>query len=269
MAKLAEQVFDIGFTDTLAGRDTPAHRLDPRAKLLVTVFYCGIAVSFDRYTVSAIVPLILYPAFLCIVGKIPFSYIGKKILWVSPFALTVGIFNPLLEPQPISEICGITVSAGQVSFASILLRFVLTVGAAAALSAVTGFYPLLRAAERLGVPRVLILQMMFFFRYLFVLASQAVRMIRARNLRSFGARGIGLRSYGPLTGHLLLRTLDRAERIYQAMNTRGFRGEIRLLRPLRFRVSDALFIAGWSAFFVAVRFLNLSAFIGRSAMELF
>jgi cobalt/nickel transport system permease protein len=269
MANLAEQVFDIGLTDALAGRDTPVHRLDPRAKLLVTLFYCAVAVSFDRYTVSALIPLIAYPVFLCTVGKIPFSYIGRKILLVSPFALTIGIFNLLSEPQPVSEIFGITVSAGQVSFVSILLRLVLTVGAVSALAAVTGFYPLLRAAERLGVPRVLILQMMFFFRYLFVLVSEAVRMIRARNLRSFGARGMGLRSYGPLAGHLLLRTLSRAEKIYQAMNARGFSGEIRLLRPLRFRPADVVFVSAWTAFFVAARLLNIPDIIGRAAMELF
>lgn len=267
MASLAQQVNDIGFMDTLSRLDTPVHRLDPRAKLLVTLLFCGFVVSFDRYSVAAVIPFAAYPVFLCGFGRIPISYILRKILWVSPFALMIAIFNPLLETRPMLDIASISITAGQLSFGSILMRFVLTVGATLSLLSVTGFYPLLCAADRLGAPKVLVLQLMFFFRYLFVLASETVRVLRARSLRSFGRRGFGLSSFGPLAGHLLLRTLDRAERIYQAMNARGFEGEVRLLRPLRFRGADAIFVIGWVLFFAVVRRTDWAALIGRWVLE--
>ena len=63
-------------------------------------------------------------------------------------------------------------------------------------------------------------------------------MGQARRLRSFGRRGMGWRVYGQMLGQLLLRTFARAQRIYLAMKCRGFDGEIRVGRPLRFGAAD-------------------------------
>ena len=267
MSRLAKQVAEIGVTDTLAAQDTPVHRLDPRAKLAATVLYLGVVVSFDRFTVSALIPLVFFPVYLCASGRIPPGYIFRKMVWVSPFALAAAAVNPFLDTQPLTTFCGMNISAGQVSFLSVILRFALTVGATLALLAVTGFYRLVWAAERLGLPKVLAVQLMFFFRYLFVLAAEAIRMMRARSLRTFSNRGMGLRSYGPLTGRLLLRTLDRAERIYTAMTARGFAGTVHSLSPHRFRMRDGIFVAGWTLFFATVRWIDLPAALGRAAME--
>ncbi len=265
MANLAKQMVDLSRMDTLSRQAGPIHQLDPRAKLLVTLFFCAVAVSFDRHSVARLLPLLLFPAVLCGVGRIPVLYILKKIVWVSPFALMVAIMSPLLETRPVLTLGEYVVTAGQLSFLSILLRFALTVGATLCLLAVTGFYPLLQAAERLGAPKVLVVQLMFFFRYIFVLFEETGRMLRARSLRAFGV-GLGLASFGPLTGRLLLRTLDRAERIHRAMSARGFTGEIRLCRPLRFRFADGVFIVSWLSFFALVRCVDVTSAVGRFVM---
>ena len=267
MSRLAKQVAEIGVTDTLAAQDTPVHRLDPRAKLAATLLYLVVVISFERHTVSALIPLVFFPVYLCASGHIPPGYIFRKMVWVSPFALAAAAVNPFLDTQPLTALCGVEISAGQMSFISVMLRFALTVGATLALLAVTGFYRLVWAAERLGLPKVLAVQLMFFFRYLFVLAAEAVRMMRARSLRTFSKRGMGLRSFGPLAGRLLLRTLDRAERIYTAMIARGFSGTVHAFSPLRFRFRDGMFVVGWALFFAAARWIDLPAALGRAAME--
>jgi cobalt/nickel transport system permease protein len=149
-----------------------------------------------------------------------------------------------------------------------MLRFVLTVSAALILVAVTGFHQVCAALERLGMPRALALQLLFLYRYLFVLGGEAARMVRARALRSFDGRGLGFGTYGSLLGHLLLRTLDRAQRLHLAMLSRGFDGEIRLLRPLHLHGRDVGFFLGWSALFVLLRFYNISQWWGTWVMGL-
>jgi cobalt/nickel transport system permease protein len=268
MADLAARVFDVGFTDALARQDTALHRLDPRAKLLTTMVFVGVVVSFDKYAVSALLPFLVFPVFVSAVGGIPFRYLATKMIVVSPFAVLLGIFNPVLDPSPMMELGGISISSGWLSFTSILIRFFLTVSALLALAAVSGFQPLLAAADRLGAPRVLVVQLMLFFRYLFVLGNEALRVLRARSLRSRDARDRGLRSFGSLVGQLLLRTLNRAERIHLAMRTRGFDGEIRLLTPLAFKARDALFVVVWSGLFVGGRLVNVSEVLGNALLEL-
>ena len=89
-----------------------------------------------------------------------------------------------------------------------------------------------------------------------------MRVVRARALRSFGGRGLGIRVFASVIGHLLLRTLQRAQRIHLAMLSRGFDGEVRMLRPLHFRVTDVVFILGWWAAFAVMRIYNLPHILG-------
>jgi len=93
-------------------------------------------------------------------------------------------------------------------------------------------------------------------------------MVRARALRSFNGRGLGFGTYSSLLGHLLLRTLDRAQRLHLAMLSRGFDGEIRLLRPLHLHARGVGFFLGWSGFFVLLRTYNVSQLSGAWVMEL-
>ncbi len=263
MASMDAGLFDVRFLDDLSRQDTPVHRLDPRAKLLVTLVFLITVVSFDKYQVSALLPFFLFPATLAGLGNIPLGLLLKRLLVVSPFAVMIGLFNPFLDTQAMTQLGPLTLSGGWVSFGSILLRFTLTVGAALLLVAVTGFYPLCRALERLGTPRIFVVQLMFLYRYLFVLLEEAVRLVRARALRSVGHRGQGLAQFGPLVGHLLLRTLDRAQRIHLAMLCRGFEGRMPASRSEGFSLIDVAFVLGWTALFLLFRFVNLPQCVGQ------
>lgn len=264
MGKLETHFYDIGYLDTLAGQDTTVHRLDPRAKLITTVVFIATVVSFGKYEISALIPFIFYPVFLLAAGNLPLPYILRKILLVSPFAILVGIFNPMLDQDAIMMIGNLSITGGWVSFASILVRFTLTVGAAMTLVAVTGFNAVCMALEKLGAPRFFALQLLFLYRYLFVLVDEAVRMVRARSLRMFNGRGMSMTAYGSLLGHLLLRTLSRAQRIHSAMWCRGFDGNIRIMKPLTFGRIEFAFMAGWISLFVVWRLVNIPLWLGTT-----
>jgi cobalt/nickel transport system permease protein len=81
----------------------------------------------------------------------------------------------------------------------------------------------------------------FMYRDLGVLGDEARRMSRARASRSAHAEGRGGGSLlwrakvtGSMVGSLFLRSYERGERIYAAMQARGFEGEVRHLhgRPI-------------------------------------
>ena len=254
---------EIGRMDELGRMDTPVHRLDARAKAIVTLAFIVVVMSFPRHDVSALTPFLLYPVALLALGRIPARHILKKILVAAPFALVIGICNPLLDRHPVAAVGPLVITGGWLSFASIMLRFAMTVGAALALVACTGIYRLGAGIEQLGVPRVFVVQLLFLYRYLFVVADEGVKLVRGVELRSGGTRAPRLRVYGSLIGHLLLRSMDRAERVYRAMAARGFDGEIRVPRRSSFRWPDCAFVCGWTAFFAAARAWNLADVLGR------
>lgn len=253
---------EVGRMDEFARRDTPVHRIDARIKAVTTIVFIIIVMSFPRYEVSALMPFLFYPLALISLGRIPFGFIFRKILIAAPFAFVIGIFNPLFDRQAAIVIGSFVISGGWLSFASIMLRFVLTVGAALTLAACTGMYRLCASLEQMGLPRVFVTQLLLLYRYLFVVTDEGTRMMRSLELRSAGLPSLRLRVYGPLVGHLFLRSMARAERVYRAMVSRGFDGEIKIIRKASFHFADWVFLVGWTAFFVAARVWNLADWIG-------
>jgi cobalt/nickel transport system permease protein len=249
--------------DLLAMRETSIHRLDPRAKVLTTLFFIVCVVSFDRYEISAMLPFLIYPAVLIAIGDLPFGYIMRKIIIVVPFALLIGLFNPLFDRQVIMQIGSFDIWGGWVSCLSILLRAILTATAAITLVAITGFPAICEALEKMGMPQVFAVQLLFLYRYIFVLTDECVRTARARQLRSFGKRGLGIHHFGSLVGHLLLRTWERAERIHMAMLARGFAGDVHTSRrKSHFGSNEWAFMGGWVVLFILLRLYNAPQLLG-------
>jgi cobalt/nickel transport system permease protein len=263
MSKIESSLFNLGYLDTLSFQDTPIHRLDPRIKLLTTLAFIIAVISFDKYAITGLMPFLIYPVTLVAMGNVPAGYLAKKVLLAAPFAFFIGIFNPFLDHTILVRLGPVNISGGWVSFASIMLRFALTVSAALILIATTGFNAVCMGLEKLGAPRIFANQLLFLYRYIFVLTEEAGRLARARSLRSFQGRGMGLKVFSSMIGHLLLRTLDRAQRIYLAMLCRGFNGEIHQLRPLKIRPVDLGFFLGWSIFFILMRIYDVPQLLGR------
>lgn len=262
MNKIGSHLLDIGYMDTIASGDSLMHRLDPRAKLITTLAFVVSVVSFDKYAISALVPFIVFPVVQISIGGLPTAYLLRKVLLVLPFAALIGIFNPLFDREILLRIGSIHLSGGWVSFFSILVRGFLTVTAVFVLIAVTGFNSVCAALARLGVPRVFVVQLMFLYRYLFLLTDEAGRMVRAISLRSFHSDGMGFKTFAPMLGHLLLRTMDRAQRIHLAMLSRGFDGRVHVIRDMKIGYRELVFALGWMALFVQLRAYNLSEILG-------
>ena len=262
MAGIESSFFDIVRLDALANKHTPIHRVDSRIKVLTTLFFIVVVVSFDKYDPVRLAPFVVYPITMMAIGDIPFAYILKKLLLASPFVLFVAIFNPILDRSPALELGAFSVSGGMLSFTSIMAKYALTVSAGLVLIACTGFDAICSALARMGVPGAFTVQLLFVYRYIFVLGEEAARMSRARALRSFGDKGMGIGVYSSMLGQLLYRTMERAQRIHLAMLCRGFDGKIRHVAPSRMRLTDLLFLAGWCCLFTLLRLYDLPAWLG-------
>lgn len=269
MASINRAILDLKRLDLLANGDSSIHRLDARAKVLVTFVFIICIVSYGRYELSALFPFFIFPAVVIALADLPALFIIKKIALLCPFVLAVGIFNPVFDREILVHFGPLGISGGWISFMSILVRSILTVGAAFILVGVTGFTAVCQALKRLGMPQVFAVQLLFLYRYIFVLTEEGGRASRARELRSCGKKGLGIRSFSSLIGHLLLRTWQRAERIHMAMLARGFTGEFHARRQSRFGAPELRFVLAWSALFIFLRLQNVAQFLGSLITGLF
>jgi len=267
MSRIEKAFYDLGRLDLLAEKNTPIHRLDPRVKVVTTILFIFYVVSFNRYEIARLLPFFLFPALLIGMADLPFRYLLHKIILVSPFVLFIGIFNPFLDKEVMLQIGSLQISGGWLSLISILLRFILTVGAALLLIATTGFPAICMALEKLGAPKIFTVQLLMLYRYLFVLIEESIRTLRAYTLRSFSRKKLRYGIFKQLLGNLLLRTLDRAQRIHLAMLSRAFTGEIKVARHFSLGRTEYLYLLGTTALLTFFRFVDISALLGKLILE--
>ena len=235
------------------------------AKLLVTIGFIAFTSSFPASAVTVLAPYAAYPVLLAVIGGIPARLLASRLAVVLPLAALLGAANPLVDRVPALIIGGVSISRGWMSLAGIVCRTLLIVTAALALTALTGFDGICGALERLGLPRALVLQLRLMFRHLSTLSDEVGRTLLAYRLRAGRERGVAPRFWGGVAGSVLVRSIDRAERIHTAMLTRGgAQAPRRKARGLS-RSSDWVFVAAWGAWFLLCRLVDLPALVGALA----
>lgn len=267
MIKLESNWLDLRYLDDLANQKTFIHGLDSCTKLFTTLAFVIIVTSFSKYEITGLFPLLFYPIALMALGNLPYHQLLKRLIVIAPFVIFVGLFNPIFDQNPVANLGPFLISGGWISFISITIKLALTVTSALILVATTGMNSICAALFRIGIPKPIVVQMLFMYRYLHVLLEEFLKTAQAYSLRSFKSNGIHYRAWGSLLGQLLLRTMARAQRIYQAMLCRGFDGKIPLGSTATWTKRDHKYLAFWLMFFLLCRFINVPQTLGKLLTE--
>ena len=262
MRTMNDSVVHFQHLEELARQKSWIHSLHPLTKLWVTLTILVTATSFARDAISSLLPLLLYPVLVFTLADIPARLILKRLLLVEPLIIGIGLLNPVLDRQ-VSLIGTLAISHGWLTLASIILKSSLTILAALLLVATTDLSQLAGALRLMRIPRLMVTLLILIYRYLSVLAGEAARTLRAYALRAPGHPGVRIAAWGSLAGMLLLRSFDRAERLYQAMQLRGFSGDFPLGAAGRLSWKDAAWLAGWLGLCLLARSTDLPAALGN------
>jgi cobalt/nickel transport system permease protein len=242
----------INVFDHYQDQNTLAHQLDPRVKVVIVVAFILSNALLPDGAWLAYGVMALFVLAAAQVAQLPFGFLFKRSLIVLPFLLAaVTIVFTLPGTAVVSFSIGpwtlTATDAGSVRFASILIRSWLSVMAAIWLTATTPFPDLMHALRHLHVPQVLVSIISFMYRYLFVMADEAGRLLRAREARSArlpGQQGSGgslwwrAKVAGSMVGQLFLRSFERSDRVYNAMLARGYRGQLLTMNPHQMTQQD-------------------------------
>ena len=261
MANIVNSLYNMRLLDDLAMKETSIHKIHPLIKLLTTVVYLTVVVSFGRYEISRLLPLIFYPVLIFAYAELPVVPILKRLLLVEPFIIGIGILNPLFDNYTVM-IGEFVISRGWITFLSIFIKSGFTVTASILLIATTGMDKLASALRMLKIPKIFVLQLLLTYRYISILIEEVSRMARAYSLRAPAQKGIQHNVWGSFAGQLILRTFDRAQRIYESMNLRGFTGEYNTGDNVKVRFKDYAYLLGWSLFFIVARIIDIPMLIG-------
>ncbi len=261
----------IHFLDPYRPRTSPIHALDARIKFVLTV---AVILTVSLTPVAAWPVYILLFALILsveILSGLGIGYVLKRALLALPFVLAAlpvifTLKGTSLFTIPLGSWTLTASLEGLERFIGVALKSWISLQAAIVLASSTPFPELLQAMRAVGIPRLLVGMFGLMWRYLFVLVDEALRLMRARAARSGQSAGAGKRCgggmawrarvTGGMAGNLFLRAFERSDRIYVAMLSRGYDGEVRAL-PL-----VSLTSRGWLALAAGLFLLLLLLLFG-------
>lgn len=262
MADIKNSLLQISRVEDLSNKNTIIHRIQPTVKVVLTIIYLFVIISFSQKQLSGLIPFILFPVIIMVLAQIPYQILFRRILIVLPFVLFAGVSNLLFDNEVVFYLWSIGITGGMVSFCTILLKTFLTVLAVFLLIATTSMNDLLYVMLRFKIPSIIVSQIIMTYRYLEVLLVEAYTMYHAYMLRASKEKGIRLKDMGTFLGQLIIRSFDRGERIYNAMKCRGFREELKFTKRKNSTQKDWLYIIIIGSIFLFLRFVNISKLMG-------
>jgi cobalt/nickel transport system permease protein len=264
LAHIKNAVRDLHTLEDLAAGTTVIHRLHPLVKIITTLLYIVLVISFNRYNLSGLIPFVFYPVILMALAEIPYRPLFYRLLVALPFAFFAGISNVFFDREVALYLGGMAFSYGFIAFVSLLLKTFLTVMAVLILAATTSLSQISCQLARLKVPNILVMQIIMTYRYLGVLIHEAYTMFTAYILRSPQHKVIKMKDMGSFLGGLLLRSFDRADRLYAAMKCRGFGGSFTISDDAVVKRADWFYLLGLTAILLVLRYVNFSVWLGNS-----
>ena len=199
------------FLDRYSRLESPIHHLPAMLKLLTALSFIIVTVSIPFRDHWLFLTLFGFLVVASALSRIPWRFLIGRLAILEPFALGIALMT-LFQHD------------GYVIFLSILVKSTLCLCMMILVSNTTPFSEILAALHTVKIPSLLITILALAYRYLFVLIDEGERLQRARRSRTFvTTRTKHWVTLASLVGQLFVRSTERAERIYDAMMSRGWK----------------------------------------------
>ena len=221
------------YFERFSNLNSPIHQVNPLIKFIIIISFI-ISISFFVHIVSYF--LLMIPIF----GIILFSRVSLKhyyfrtLFFITLFAIIIAIPFLFLTPGKtlvlwtIGSVNVIITLEGVILTSSFILRIWVSLQAVMILIFTTPFANLIHAMKHMRIPRIFLLLYSLTYRYIFLFIDELLRMLRAKEARSFRKLGFRMRFkiLGQVFGTLLVRSINKSERVYRAMLARGYTGDL-------------------------------------------
>lgn len=246
----------------LQQRDLWMNKLHPLTRLLSSVIYIVLVASFDKYDIVHLAIMAVYPFFCFMVGELSLKDGLYRMRVVLPLVLAVGLPNPFFDRQVLIMAGSFAITGGMVSMVVLMIKGLFTVLALYVLIATSSVEDICYALRCLHVPKTIVIVVLLIGRYIYMLGSEASRITTAYRLRAPRQKGIHYKAWGTLVGQWLIRSMDRAQVVYESMCLRGFRGDFPESKR-GVRLNDVLYTLVWALVLGALRFTGVVELIGQ------
>ena len=237
-------------------------RVHPLPKLILTLLFLVLVTSVPKYRLDLVLAMAVYLWIYVMASYLSVKPCFKQLKVLFGMLFLIGLANPVFDRAAAFSIGKIVISYGVISMLTLYLKGVLAVIFSWLLVKTTGMEGILEAFSCLHLPGLLITVIMLIFRYISVLLEEASRLWTAYHLRAPGQKGVHYKVWGSFIGSLLIRSMDRAEVVYQSMEMRGFSEQSWKRRKTRVDAKSLLFLAGFASLMLLIRFVPVFSLVG-------
>jgi len=217
-------------------------RIDPRFKIIMAVVWSFLVAMLHQLD-AALLALIIAVSLITI-NRLSWALVLRRLLVINFFVAFLWLFLPFSFSVPGEIVIGW--GFFKITREGLSLALLLTIKAnavamgALVLLATSSIIELAAAARRLGVSEKLTAMFFLMLRYFSVIYQELHRLRTAMAVRGFspGLNTHSFRTYANLVGQLLIRSLDRADRVYAAMLCRGYHGKFWIDQEFKFKRTD-------------------------------
>ncbi|MDR1855773.1 MAG: cobalt ECF transporter T component CbiQ [Desulfovibrio sp.] len=242
-------------------RPSPIGRLDPRVRFLLAIA-ATVSIALFRDPLACALALCL-GAILALAARLPPGTILRRLALVNVFVLFVWCVTPFTTPGDIAfQWHGIAVTRQGLYLATLIAlktNAIFLVFCALICSMLPS--TAVQVLERFHCPEKLVLLFLCCVRYIHVLADEWENLWVAARLRGFepGTNRHTYRTIASLLGLLLVRSYDRAGRVWEAMRLRGFNGRFGGMATFDAGVADIAFGIALACALAALWLVNAGA----------
>jgi len=205
------------FIDRYSNLKSPVHRLDARIKIILAFLAITLVVITPKVS---FLPYYIYFAvviFLWFLSHLPLKHLFERLALTLPFITVIGIgiaFGHNTQNEPLWH-----------SFLFILLRAIIAIILLTLLTSTTPFPLLLEGLRWFRIPNVILSLLSFIYRFIYIIIDEFQRLNIGRKSRESGEHfKLSWKGRAWMIATFLMRSIERSERVYQAMLSRGYTG---------------------------------------------
>lgn len=214
--------------DRYSGIDSPVSRWDPRFK----IFALGIliiSIALLKTIPMAVIALVIA---VMIIGMsaLPLHFISHGLSFILVFLVPFFFIMPFSYPgEAAFRVLGLPFAWEGLRYATLIFTKALAIVLVSfSIFGSSRFDVSMIALQKLKCPKIIVQMLLFTYRYTYVFLEEMHRMHTSMHSRGFvaGTNAQTLRIYGNFIGTLLVRSFERTDRVYKAMLSKGYQGEL-------------------------------------------
>lgn len=242
--------------DREAAKEGWLNEMHPLVKLFVTIWYICFVISFKNNMLTGILSMSVYLIICFLMADISICKCLKRMRTVLFAFFIIGGANILFSEN---------FSTGVTGAAGFWCKGVMSVFAVYILIITTSVDDICEALRIVHVPGLLVTVIMLIYRYINILIKETKRLSESYFVLSPGQKGIHIKAWGQFAGNFMLRSIDRAKRVYDSMNMAGY--EWRILsgnhKKYKLGAGSLIWLFAWTGIVAVFRMVPVFELVGN------